>query len=120
MQQNKSADQLQDAISDSLFPNVESVSDVKQVLAQMQEVGQNLQEDELKAIMLLQQLGSNDYLHGDKNPYESTIKFIRDSKQDVVDPEFYLRTIEELIPKPPKPIVMAESGKQIDPKGAKK
>jgi len=35
-----------------------------------------------------------------------------ESKVNVADPEYYLKTIEGLIPKPPKPIVMAEKGRR--------
>ncbi len=36
-----------------------------------------------------------------------------ESKVNVADPEYYLKTIEGLIPKPPKPIVMAEERKKV-------
>jgi hypothetical protein len=100
------ADKLQSFISDDLFPTVQHISDVKQVLEEMQTKAQNLQEVQLKAILLLQQMGENTYLHKE-NPYKGIINFIMESKVSVADPQYYIDTIEALIPKPPKPIVVA-------------
>lgn len=109
--QNTNAEKLQSVISDDLFPNVQHISDVKQVIEEMTAKAQNLREPQLKAIILLDQMGKNTYLHGDKNPYEPLIKQLLDQyKKGVADPDYYLDTIEALIPKPPKPIVMAEKG----------
>lgn len=100
---------LQSVISDDLFPHVEHISDVKQVLAEMRKNSQNLREPQVKAVLFLESLGQNEYLHGKKNPYEKIIKDITDKyKTAVANPDYYLDTIAELIPKPPKPIVLAE------------
>ena len=104
------AEKLQQAIGDNLFPNVEHVSDIKQVVEVMKEKAQELQEPQVRALILLQKLGENTYIHGDENPYKDVIKFILESKIAVADPQYYIQTIEALIPKPPKPIVMAEKG----------
>lgn len=105
---------LQNVIGDNLFPEVQSVSDVKQVLELMKETGQNLREEQIKALVLLEQLGENTFLHPDGNPYKKIIKEIQDKyKIAVVSPSYYLDTIEELIPKPPKPIIMTERGKPV-------
>lgn len=104
---------LQSVISDDLFPNVEHISDVKQVLAEMKGNAQNLRENQLKAIIFLEALGSNTYLHGDENPYKKIIKDIKNEyKVAVANPDYYLDTIAELIPKPPKPIVLADKALQ--------
>jgi hypothetical protein len=66
----------------------------------------------MKALILLNRMGENEYLHGDKNPYKKLVDFIMKGKEFVADPEYYLKTIEALIPKPPKPIVMAEKGER--------
>lgn len=101
------ADKLQSVISDDLFPNVQHISDVKQVIDIMKDTSQNLREPQVKALLLLKSLGENKYLHGDKNPYEELYKYVTVAgKKDVADPEYYLDTIEALIPKPPRPIVM--------------
>lgn len=105
--QNSNAEKLQSAISDDLFPTVNHISDVKQVLEEMKGNAQDIREPQLKAIILLQQMGRNTYLH-EKNPYEKLIEFIMKGKELVADPKYYIDTIEALIPKPPKPIVMAE------------
>lgn len=106
--QTNNADKLQSVISDDLFPNVQHISDVKQVIEEMTNKAQSIREPQLKAIILLEQLGENKYLH-EKNPYESLIKSILDQyKKGVADPGYYLDTIEALIPKPPKPIVMTD------------
>lgn len=106
------ADKLQSVISDDLFPQVQHISDVKQVIEEMQGKSQNLREPQVKALLLLQRLGENEYLYPEKNPYEDVIKYIKkEGKQAVANPEYYLDTIEALIPKPPKPIVMAPDGK---------
>lgn len=105
--QNTNADKLQSVITDNLFPEVQHISDVKQVLEEMTTKAQELQPEQIRAILLLKQLGENKYLH-EKNPYENIVKFIMEGKVLVADPGFYIETIEALIPKPPKPIVMAE------------
>lgn len=100
------ADKLQSVISDDLFPTVNHVSDVKQVLETMEKKAQNLTEEQIKAIILLRELGENKYLH-EKNPYEGLIKYVMEGKVHVADPQYYIDTIEALIPKPPKPVIMA-------------
>lgn len=109
--QQTNADRLQAAITDDLFPQVNHISDVKQVLEVMRGNAQELREPQIKAIILLNQMGSNTYLH-EKNPYEKLVKFIMEGKEFVADPEYYIKTIEALIPKPPKPIVMAEKAEK--------
>ncbi|CDQ42129.1 hypothetical protein [Virgibacillus salexigens] len=105
------AEKLQGVISDDLFPQVQHISDVKQVIEEMQSKSQNLREPQIKALMLLKRLGENEYLHGDKNPYKALYDYItKQGKTDVANPDYYLDTIEALIPKPPKPIIMAEKG----------
>ena len=102
---------LQGAIGDSLFPEVQHVSDVKQVLELMRDHAQNLTQDQVRAILLLQELGKNEYLHGDKDPYKDIVASITGTfKVAVASPSYYLDTIEELIPKPPKPIILTSRG----------
>jgi|SRR5690625_495014 len=113
----QNADKLQSVISDDLFPQVHHISDVKQVIEEMQGISQNLREPQIKALLFLKKLGENEYLHGKTNPYEELYKYISVAgKKDVADPEYYLDTIEALIPKPPRPIVMAPG----DNKGGKR
>ncbi|WP_445323929.1 hypothetical protein [Paenibacillus sp. FSL P2-0536] len=108
------ADKIQSVINDDLFPTVTHVSDVKQVLEFMKDVAAPLSEEQVRAILLLESLGSNKRLHGDKNPYAGIIKSITgEFKRAVGRTETYLQTIEELIPKPPKPIIMAPDGRPI-------
>lgn len=102
------SEKLQSVISDDLFPQVEHISDVKQVIAEMTEKAQNLQEPQIKAIILLQEMGENKYLHPNGNPYKELIKFIYQGKIYVADPQYYIDTIEALIPKPPKPVIVAD------------
>lgn len=102
---------LQGAIGDSLFPEVQHVSDVKQVLELMRDHAQNLTQDQVRAILLLQELGKNEYLHGENDPYKDIVKSITGTfKVAVASPSYYLDTIEELIPKPPKPIILTSRG----------
>lgn len=109
--QNKAAQQLQQVITDNLFPEVHHISDVKQVLEEIKRNAQELQNEQIKGILLLKHLGTNTYLH-EKNPYENLIKFISgEGKELVANPDYYIETIEALIPKPPKPIVLAEKDK---------
>lgn len=108
---------LQSVISDNLFPEVQHISDVKQVLEVMKDFGQELREEQIRALILLEEMGNNKNLH-DKNPYANIIKAIKNEyKIAVVNPSYYLDTIEELIPKPPKPIIFAERGKQVNTGG---
>lgn len=105
----RNEDRIQSVINDDLFPNVQHISDVKQVLEFMEGVAQPVTEAQIRAVLLLNHLGSNERLHGKKNPYECITKAIMgDYKKAVAETEVYLDTIEELIPKPPKPIVLAE------------
>lgn len=112
MQINANGEKLQSVISDDLFPQVQHISDVKQVIEEMQSKAQNLREPQMKALLLLQKMGENKYLHGDVNPYKPIIDFIMKGKIHVADPNYYLDTIEALIPKPPKPVILAEKGKK--------
>jgi len=102
------AEKLQSVITDDLFPQVQHISDVKQVLEEMRGNAQELQEWQVRALILLSEMGRNSYLHGDQDPYKDLREFVRAAKVEVADPEYYLKTIEALIPKPPKPVVLAE------------
>lgn len=111
----KNANTLQSVITDNLFPEIEHVSDVKQVLELMKGLAQNISQEQLRAVIFLNQLGENKLIHPNGNPYEKLVKAItNDYKTAVANPAFYLDTIEELIPKPPKPVVFAPSGKQVN------
>ncbi|OIJ07625.1 hypothetical protein BKP35_18225 [Anaerobacillus arseniciselenatis] len=106
--QNNNAEKLQSVIGDDLFPTVHHISDVKQVLEEMKTNAQELQEWQIRALIFIKQLGQNKYLHPEGDPYKEITKMIMEGKVLVADPSYYLDTIEALIPKPPKPIVMAE------------
>lgn len=108
---------LQEVISDDLFPNVQHVSDVKQVLEFMRPNAAPLREEQVRAILYLQELGENKLLHPSGNPYKKLIEQIIGFKEHIADPEFFLDTIEALVPKPPKPILMTNDGqlKKIQP-----
>lgn len=111
MQNTSNAEKLQSVISDDLFPQMQHISDVKQVIEEMKSTAQNLREPQMKALLLLKAMGENSYLHGDQNPYKGIYDYItQKGKTDVASPDYYLDTIEALIPKPPKPIIMAERG----------
>ena len=115
-------DTIQSVLTDDLFPNVSHVSDVKQVLEYMNDVAQEVSEEQLRAAILLEQLGNNKRLHPDGNPYIWMVDRLigcEDRKGDykigywkrVVSPtSVYLDTLQELIPKPPRPIVVAPKG----------
>lgn len=106
---NANANKIQDVINDDLFPTVQNVSDVKQVLEFMEHVAQPLSQEQIRALLLLQQLGDNKRLHPEGNPYKEIISKISGTYKKAVAPtRVYLETIEELIPKPPKPIILAE------------
>ncbi|WP_016696532.1 hypothetical protein [Rhodococcus rhodochrous] len=115
--EKNSASQLQDVINDSLFPQVQHTADVKQVLDFMRPVTQPLRQEQVQAILYLSDLGNNRYIHPNGNPYEDLIKSISSYRQEIADPEFYIDTIEALVPKPPKPILMTGDGtyKKIKP-----
>lgn len=105
---------MNNVIGDDLFPTVQHISDVKQVLEEMKMNGQALREPQIKALIMLQSLGDNEYLHGKENPYKKMIKQIKEEfKISIVNPDYYLDTIQELIPKPPKPVILAANGKVI-------
>lgn len=105
--EQQNAGRLQSVISDDLFPEVHHISDVKQVIEEMEGLAQNLREPQMKALIFLKELGENEYLHGKKNPYKKLYEYIiKSGKQHIANPDYYLDTIEALIPKPPKPIVM--------------
>jgi hypothetical protein len=112
------ADKLQQVIGDDLFPTVQNISDVKQVLDFMRPVSQPLREEQVRAILYLQELGNNRDMHPDGNPYNDLIKVIVEYREKIADPDFYIDTIEALVPKPPRPILMTGDGqfKKINPK----
>lgn len=112
----KNADIMQSFLSDDLMYTPQSISDVKQVLEFMEGVSQPLTEPQVKALILLDALGNNKDLHN-KNPYTDIIKSISgDYKKSVAQTSVYLDTIQELVPKPPRPIILAD-GKA--PKGGR-
>lgn len=114
MQNNEgtnNGEKLQSVISDDLFPQVQHISDVKQVIEEMKNTAQNLREPQIKALLLLKKMGENKYLH-EKNPYEKIVAFVMEGKIHVANPDYYLDTIEALIPKPPKPVILTEKGKK--------
>jgi hypothetical protein len=108
--QNTNGEKLQSAISDDLFPQVQHISDVKQVIEVMKSTSQNLREPQMKALLMLKNMGENTYLHPDGNPYKKIVEFVMEGKVLVSNPDYYLDTIEALIPKPPKPVILAEKG----------
>lgn len=110
-QQQMNGDKLQSVISDDLFPQVAHISDVKQVLEEMEDNAQNLREVQIKGLLSLESMGDNSYIHPKGNPYKKLMKFIKEEgKVAVANPDYYLDTIEALIPKPPKPVILAEKG----------
>jgi hypothetical protein len=108
--QNTNGEKLQSAISDDLFPQVQHISDVKQVIEVMKSTSQNLREPQMKALLMLKNMGENTYLHPEGNPYKKIVEFVMEGKVLVSNPDYYLDTIEALIPKPPKPVILAEKG----------
>lgn len=114
----RNADKIQSILSDDLFPNVQHISDVKQVLEYMENVAQSVSEEQIRAAILLESLGQNKRLHNNENPYRWMVdKLIGNDKaigiwKKVVAPtSVYLDTLQELIPKPPRPLIVAPSGK---------
>lgn len=109
MAAHKNADAIQNVINEDLFPSsAPIIADVKQVLSFMENVAQPISEAQIRAILLLEHLGNNKQLH-DKNPYTEIIKKLQDEyKKKVANAGFYLETIEALVPKAPKPIIMSE------------
>lgn len=108
---SENATKLQSAISDDLFPNVQHISDVKQVIEEMTKLSQNIREPQMKALLLLKNLGENKYLHPNGSPYKAIYDYIlNQGKTHVANPDYYLDTIESLIPKPPKPVILADKG----------
>lgn len=106
------SDKIQSVISDNLFPDVQHVSDVKQVLEWMQNVSQAVSVEQIRAAILLITLGNNKRLH-DKNPYDWIVKKIIGNSNDdaawrkaAAPTQVYLDTLKELIPKPSKPVIV--------------
>lgn len=122
MQNQANNDTIQSVLTDDLFPAVNHVSDVKQVLEYMQDVAQAVSEEQLRAAILLEEMGNNKRLHGDNNPYLWMVDRLIGKvdkkgqhqigywKKVVAHTSVYLDTLQELIPKPPRPIVMAPKG----------
>lgn len=113
----KNADKIQSILSDNLFPAVNHISDVKQVLEYMERVAQAVSEEQLRAAILLEMIGQNERLHGKDNPYKwlvtnliGTVKETGIWKKAVAPTSVFLDTMQELIPKPPRPIVVTGNG----------
>lgn len=108
---NTNAEKIQGVINDNLFPQVSNVADVKQVLEFMEGVSQSLSQEQIRALLLLQHMGDNKRLHN-VNPYKDIIKaIVGDYKRAVAPTAVYLDTIQELIPKPPRPVIFTEKDK---------
>ena len=111
----KSANSLQSILGDDLFATPQHVSDIKQVIEIMKGTGESLRQEQVRAILMLEDMGNNKFVHPKGNPYKELIKQIKaDFKTAVVSPNYYLDTIQELVPKPPKPVVFAPNGKMVD------
>lgn len=111
----KSANSLQSILGDDLFATPQHVSDIKQVLEIMKGTGESLRQEQIRAILMLDEMGNNKFLHPNGNPYKDLIQQIKnDFKVSVVSPNYYLDAINELVPKPPKPVVFAPNGKMVD------
>lgn len=103
----RNADKIQNILTDDLLATPQHISDVKQVLEFMENVAQPLSEPQVRALILLDHLGSNERLHGNKNPYDNIIKKVGNEwKKAVADTNVYLDTMQELIPKPPRPVIV--------------
>lgn len=114
MAEQTNGQKMQSILTDTLFAAPEHVSDIKQVLEVMKFKGQALREEQIQAIVLLEQMGENKVLHPKGNPYKGLVKAIKEEfKIAVVNPSFYLDTIEELVPKPPKPVIITDRGKPV-------
>lgn len=109
-----SANTVQDIVSDNLFPHVEHISDVKQVLELSRDLGLSIKEPQIRAILYLEHLGSNKLLHPNGSPYKHIVTDILNKyKVAAVDQKYFLDMVMELIPKPPKPVVVTPNGKAI-------
>lgn len=116
---NENAEKIQSILSDNLFPNVQHISDVKQVLEYMENVAQPVSEEQLRAAILLETIGNNERLHGKDNPYKWMVERLIGNgqktgywKKAIASTSVYLDTLQELIPKPPRPIVVAPGAKK--------
>lgn len=119
MNGKKNNDKIQEILTDDLFPAAQHISDVKQVLEYIENVAQNVSQEQLRAAILLEELGNNTRLHKDGNPYlwltQRLIGTEKDKgiwKKAVAPTSVYLDTLQELIPKPPRPIVVTGEGKK--------
>lgn len=115
----KNNDTIQSVLTDDLFPTMNHVSDVKQVLEYMENVAQSVSQEQLRAAILLEEIGNNTRLHPDGNPYLWMVERLVGTenkigywKKAVAQTSVYLDTLQELIPKPPRPIVVASGGKK--------
>lgn len=115
----RNAEKIQSILTDNLFPNVQHISDVKQVLEYFENVAQAVSEDQLRAAILLETLGNDIVLHPEGNPYSWIVeRLIGTEKQTgywkkaVAPTSVYLDTLQELIPKPPRPLIVAPGGKE--------
>jgi hypothetical protein len=107
--QFQNAEKIQNVINSDLFPaSAPQIADMKQVLEFMEDVAQPISEAQIRAILLLEHLGNNKTLHA-INPYLNIIKDLQIKYKKIVAPtDVYLMTMEALVPKAPKPIIMAE------------
>ncbi len=101
-------DKLQQVIGADLFSSTPAVDGLKQVLQFMEPHAQPLSTEQLRSIAFLNYLGMRDIhaLYRDNNkgkhPYTDLIKWIIDSAQAHADPGVFIRSIEAVIPPPPR------------------
>jgi hypothetical protein len=118
MESQRNTERIQNVLTDDLFPNVQHISDVKQVLEYIENIAQAVSEGQLRAAILLEQMGNDKYLHPDGNPYHWIVDRLIGGKEKgvyktgiwkkaVAPTSVFLDTLQELIPKPPRPIVVA-------------
>lgn len=111
----KNQENIQSILTDDLFPAVQHISDVKQVLEFMENVAQPISQEQIRAAILLTTLGDNKRLH-EVNPYAWFLEKLVGEKKTgiwkkaVAQTSVYLDTMQELIPKPPRPLIVAPGG----------
>ncbi len=113
-------DRLQQVIGADLFTSTPSVDGLRQVLQFMEPHAQPLSTEQLRGIAYLNYLGMRNVhqeyrdQHKGKHPYSDLIRWIVDSAQSHADPGVFLRTIEAVVPPPPRP--MAETSPSAPPR----
>lgn len=106
------------SVVDDLFQDVSNNSGVNiaEVIDRVLPYSHGITEKQLRLVLYLKNLGENQFLHGGENPYLDLCNEIISSRTYFTDTDFIIDMIDNLIPKPAKPLIFVDKNGMKDDK----